>query len=85
LHEGRPIQAIRFGDWKAVRAGPSQPLELYDLRHDPGETKNLAAEKPELVAKAETLIRSARVDDPNWPFQERAQKRKPGKQKKGAG
>nr|HPM83541.1 sulfatase-like hydrolase/transferase [Candidatus Anammoximicrobium sp.] len=84
LHEGRPIQAIRFGDWKAVRNGPSQPLELYDLRHDPGETTNLAAEKPELVAKAESLIKATRADDPNWPFQERAQK-KPGKQKKSSG
>ena len=75
LHEGRPIQAIRFGDWKAVRNGPSQPLELYDLKRDPGETKNLAADHPDLLAKAETLIKAARVDDPNWPFQERAQKK----------
>lgn len=84
LHEGRPIQAIRFGDWKAVRNGPSQPLELYDLRRDPGETKNLAAGHPDLLAKAETLIKAARVDDPNWPFQERAQKRKPSVAKKPA-
>jgi arylsulfatase A-like enzyme len=76
LHEGRPIQAIRFGDWKAVRTGPGRPLDLYDLKQDPGEARNLAAEKPELVAKAEALIKSARVDDPNFPFTEPAARKK---------
>ena len=68
LHEGASIQAIRFGDWKAVRNGPAKPIELYDLKTDTGESKNLAAEKPELVAKAEALMKKARVDDPNWPM-----------------
>jgi arylsulfatase A len=68
LHEGAPIQAIRFGDWKAVRSGPGKPLELYDLKTDAGETKDLAAEKPDLLAKAEALIKSAHVDDPKWPM-----------------
>lgn len=68
LHEGKPIQAIRFGDWKEVLNGPANPLELYDLKTDPGETKNLAAAKPELVSKAEALMKNAHVDDPNWPM-----------------
>jgi arylsulfatase A len=68
LHEGTPIQALRWNDWKAVRNGPSKPLELYDLKNDVGETRNLAAEKPELVEKAAALIKSARTDDPDWPL-----------------
>lgn len=68
LHEGKPQQAIRFGDWKAVRSGPAKALELYDLAADPGETKDLAKEKPELVTKAEALMAAARVEDPNWPL-----------------
>jgi len=76
LHEGRSIQAVRFGTWKAVRNGPGQPLELYDLATDPGETKNFAAEKPELAAKAAALMQEARVDDPNWPMRD-ARKPKP--------
>ncbi len=70
LHEGPPQQAIRFGDWKAVRSRPSAPLELYDLKADPGETRNLAATRADLVAKAESLIREARTDDPHWPWKE---------------
>jgi arylsulfatase A len=71
LHEGRSIQAVRFGDWKAVQNGPSQPIELYDLKTDVGETKDLAGERPDLVAKARRLMKEARVDDPNWPLRDR--------------
>lgn len=40
--------AVRRGNWKLVRLGKAEP-ELYDLAADVGETKNLAAEKPEVV------------------------------------
>ena len=68
LHEGKPIQALRFGNWKALRNGPGKALELYDIKTDPAETKDLAAAQPDLVARAEALIKQARVDDPNWPM-----------------
>ncbi len=68
LHEGAPKQAVRFGDWKAVRNGPGKPVELYDLKADPGEIKDLAKEKPDVVARAEALLKSERKDDPVWPF-----------------
>jgi arylsulfatase A-like enzyme len=68
LHEGRPIQAVRFGDWKAVRNGPGSALELYDLAQDIGETTDIAADHPDLVEKAERLMNQARVDDPKWPL-----------------
>jgi len=80
LHEAKSIQAIRFGDWKAVRNGPSAAIELYDLKADSGEKNDLAAAKPELVAKAEALMKTARTDDPNWPMAEkRDQKNRKGK------
>ena len=73
LHEANhPIQAIRFGNWKAVRNGPAAAIELYDLAHDEGEKTDLAASQPELVAKAAALMKQARVDDPNWPWVEKA-------------
>jgi arylsulfatase A len=77
LHEGRPIQAVRFGDWKAVRNGPAAPMELYDLAADPGERKDLAPERPGMVRKAFELMRSSRVDDPNWPIGNRKAERAP--------
>jgi arylsulfatase A-like enzyme len=68
LHEGKPIQAIRFGDWKAVRNGPAAPVELYDLARDAGEKNDLAAQHPELVEQALRLMRESRVDAPAWPL-----------------
>ncbi|MCX6905434.1 MAG: arylsulfatase [Verrucomicrobia bacterium] len=77
LHETlKPIQAVRFGDWKAVKNGPQAALELYDLAADPGEKKNLAAQQPDLVAKAQALLNSAHADDPDWPLTGKAERRK---------
>jgi arylsulfatase A len=68
LHEGRVIQAVRFGDWKAVKNGPSAAIELYDLNKDGSETTDLAADWPDLVARAAALMKEAHVEDPNWPM-----------------
>ena len=75
LHEASFIQAVRFGDWKAVRNGPSKPIELYDLKTDAGETQDVASRHADLVAKAESLMKSAHRDDPNWPIFENQRQR----------
>jgi len=82
LHEGASLQAVRFGDWKAVSNGPSKPIELYDLANDVAETKDLAAEKPDLVAKAESLMKSMRVDSPDWPLVDKREGKKKAQKKK---
>lgn len=55
LHEGH--RAIRVGDWKLVsaaeRQGESGPWELYDLRRDRGESRNLASRHPDKVRQLE--------------------------------
>lgn len=68
LHENQPIQAIRFGNWKAVRSGPRADVELYDLSKDVAESNNMASDNAPIVEKAELLMKSARVEDPNWPW-----------------
>ena len=70
LHEfgSGSIQAARFGEWKAVRNGPGAKVELYNLKADGAETKDLAAGHPEQVAQAEQIFETARNEDPNWPF-----------------
>jgi arylsulfatase A-like enzyme len=41
-------RAVRLGRWKLLVQGKGKP-QLYDLQADPGEKKNVAAEKPGLV------------------------------------
>lgn len=59
-------QAIRVGDWKGVRLGLGRPLELYDLKADVGERTDVAAGRPDVVARLEGLLKSARVDSERW-------------------
>ena len=54
FHAYGKTQAIRMGQWKAVRLKvarhPDAPIQLFDLTKDIGETKNIAAANPEIIA-----------------------------------
>ncbi|MEI6807149.1 MAG: arylsulfatase, partial [bacterium] len=62
-HEGNA--AVRVGDWKLVRLGRNGVWELYDLKTDRTELKNLEAEKPgitrDLAGKWEVWAERAQV------------------------
>ena len=60
-------QAVRMGDWKAVRLGLEKPLELYNLRNDLGEQINIAQQHPDVVARIETILKTARTESEHWP------------------
>jgi arylsulfatase A-like enzyme len=66
FHEGGFKQAVRMGNWKAVRLAPDKPLQLYNLKDDIGETHNVAAEHPDVVAKIEAYLKGARTESPHW-------------------
>lgn len=62
-------QAVRIGNWKAIRMGfdDTLPVEVYDLSRDLGEEQNVAAQHPEVVQQARKLLAAARTDSPDWP------------------
>ena len=78
FHERGFQQAVRMGDWKAVRLAPGEPLELYNLSTDLGEKQNVAAQNPEVVAKIEAYLKTARTESEQWPI--KAAKAPPGEE-----
>jgi arylsulfatase A-like enzyme len=67
FHENCFAQAVRTGNWKGVRRDVGQPIELYDLASDIGEKNDVAAKHPDWVKRIEEVMRTARVDNPNFP------------------
>lgn len=71
-------QAARVGDWKAIRKnlnpGPraanpqASPIELYDLASDPGETRDVAADHPDLVAQMARIFREQHQPSTIFPM-----------------
>ena len=61
-------QAIRMGDWKAVRNKPGADVELYNLADDLHEDHNLANEHPEVVARAQKILAAARTPSEYLPI-----------------
>lgn len=61
-------RAARRGDWKCVTVKRDAPLELYNLKDDPEEQHDLAAEHPEMVERFEREMQSMREPSPNWPL-----------------
>ena len=59
---------------RAVRKGIDKPIEIYDLAKDPGESKNLAESRADLVTKAQSIFDEAHRPDSNWPLDRRAEK-----------
>ncbi len=81
FHERGFQQAVRMGQWKAIRTKLGQPLVLYNLSKDIGEKHNVAREHGKIVAEIEAFLKTpeARTDSPDWPVHP------PKKQKKQAG
>ncbi len=61
-------QAVRDGRWKAVRLGataaPAGPIQLYDLRTDPGEQRDVALAHPRETARLGELLERLRTPSP---------------------
>ncbi|MFA6562633.1 MAG: arylsulfatase [Verrucomicrobiia bacterium] len=76
-------QCVRVGDWKAIRqnmlprgrgkakgkkAQPNMRIELYNLKDDIAETKDVAAQHPDIVAKLEKIMREQHTPSSVFPF-----------------
>ena len=67
FYERGSRQAVRYDSWKAVR----QPmftgqLELYNLDEDIAESRDVAADYPEIAERMELIMTEAHVSDTLW-------------------
>ncbi|MEX2137956.1 MAG: arylsulfatase [Pirellulales bacterium] len=68
FHERGFQQAARMGKWKGVRLKHGGQLELYNLANDIAEERNVADQHPEIAARIETYLKTARTESPDWPI-----------------
>jgi len=67
-HEGN--RALRLGDWKLVSKGPEGPWELYDLKRDRSELRDLAVPEAARTKEMATLWQrwAERTHAVPWPW-----------------
>jgi arylsulfatase A-like enzyme len=69
FHERGFTQAALYqGRWKGIRTQHQDaPLVLYDLMNDMGETNDAAPHHPDIVARINAYLQTARRDSSDWP------------------
>ncbi|UCF42640.1 MAG: arylsulfatase [Planctomycetota bacterium] len=72
FHERGKKQAVRMGYYKGVRLNvsrkPSGPIELYNLKTDIAEKRNVAHKHAKIVTKIERYLRTARTPSEDFPL-----------------
>lgn len=64
-------QAVRMGDWKALRQNMQKgnlKLQLFNLAKDPSETTDVAAQNPAVVERMHAILREQHVPSSTFPF-----------------
>ena len=64
----KTYQAVRLDQWKGLRLGATEPLQLYDIVSDIAETTDLASKYPDIVRQIENIMISDRTESPFWPL-----------------
>ena len=73
-HRTTPYGAIRKGDWKLIEFFEGNRLELYNLKTDPAESRNVAESRSELAATLHADLKqwrsrvNAQMPTPNTDF-----------------
>lgn len=80
-----PVSLVHAGDWKLMEYLEDGRLELYNLRDDVGESKNLAASLPAKAKELHDMLVAWRAEvkapmpEPNRPGRAKPPKKDPGR------
>lgn len=73
FHEEGGKQAVRMGDWKAVRLNmgnnPDAPSELYNLAKDEDEQNNVAPDHPEIIQQMAEIMAKEHTYSKEFAFE----------------
>lgn len=74
FHEQGGKQAVRNGQWKAIRLdvhenGFHDDIELYNVKDDPYETSNVAGNHPDIVNQMNRIMEQEHILSKSFPFQ----------------
>jgi arylsulfatase A-like enzyme len=67
IRSSLPQQAVRMGNFKAVRRNHDNPIELYNLVNDLGEANNISGAYPLLMAQIEHIMVTNHTYSADWP------------------
>ena len=68
LHGGHPRQAVRFGDYKAIRNPVgSDSVALYNLKTDIAEQRDICTKHPQQVEIAKQMMNQSHRESPLGP------------------
>ncbi len=75
FYERGSKQAVRMGDWKAVRMPMfTGKIQLFNLAKDLGEGNDVAAKYPKIVETMKAIMKEAHTSDPRWKPSGRSKK-----------
>ena len=60
-------QAVRWGDWKAVKPGARAAWELYNLKQDERETADVAARHPDVMRQIAAIVAREHTPERAYP------------------
>ena len=58
----KPVSAVRIGDWKLLQYYEDNQVELFNLREDIGEERDLSAQMPDRVLQLQTRLEQWRIE-----------------------
>jgi hypothetical protein len=63
-----------MGDWKGIRLeankNPEGKIELYNLREDTAESREISAKHPDIVRKMEQIMKITHSPSKEFPFEQ---------------
>ncbi|MEX0881918.1 MAG: sulfatase-like hydrolase/transferase, partial [Cyclobacteriaceae bacterium] len=66
---GKAYHALRLGDWKLLQNSPYQPMELYNLKEDPKEERNIIEQNQKIYQKLNALLMTHIQEGGKTPWQ----------------